>query len=35
LISGKLYRHHIIIDAGIFMVVRNRCERCVFVAPVA
>jgi hypothetical protein len=35
LISGKLYRLHIIINAGNLMVVRNRCERCVFVAPVA
>jgi hypothetical protein len=31
----KLYRHQIIFDAGNFMVVRNRCELCVFVAPVA
>jgi hypothetical protein len=35
LISAKLYRLHTIIDAGNFMVLRNRCERCVFVAPVA
>jgi hypothetical protein len=35
LISGKSYRHQIIFDGRNFMVVRNRCERCVFVATVA
>jgi hypothetical protein len=30
LISGKLYRHQIIFDAGIFMVVGNGCGRLRF-----